>query len=239
MTSDESRRFTDREVALVLRKASEIEESEGTDGRGGLSARDLEEIAREVGISQLAITQAIASLERGETSRRSLLSAPATHRTIRAVEGELSEEAVRRLVRLIDERADQAGVVSEALGSVRWTGSDRIRSTQVSITPEGGETRIQVVEKLAPRIRGAVHGIPIAWGVMIAGPLVEQLGLSGAGLAAVVALGAAAGLAAGRVVWGIFSAKSRARVERLTADLTQTAREAAAAGLLAESGGDE
>jgi DNA-binding transcriptional ArsR family regulator len=71
MTSDESRRFTDREVALVLRRASEIEESAGTDGRGGLSARDLEEIAREVGISQRAITQAIASLERGEASRRS------------------------------------------------------------------------------------------------------------------------------------------------------------------------
>jgi hypothetical protein len=63
---------------------------------------------------------------------------------------------------------------------VRWTGSDRIRSTQISITPEGGETRIQVTEKLAPRLRRAVYAVPALWGVMLAGPLIEQLGLSGA-----------------------------------------------------------
>jgi len=51
VSSDGSRRFTDREVATLLRKASEIEESEGSPGSGGLSMDDLQEIAREVGIA--------------------------------------------------------------------------------------------------------------------------------------------------------------------------------------------
>lgn len=65
MSMDPTRRFTDREVAIVLRKASEIDEGEGADaGSGaGLSLEDLKEIAREVGISAQAIDRAARKVE--------------------------------------------------------------------------------------------------------------------------------------------------------------------------------
>ena len=46
MSIDPTRRFTDREVAIVLRKASEIDETEGAGpgGGAGLSLEDLKEI---------------------------------------------------------------------------------------------------------------------------------------------------------------------------------------------------
>jgi hypothetical protein len=47
---------------MVLRKASEIEESEGSSGSGGLSMDDLQEIAREVGIAPEAIAKAVERL---------------------------------------------------------------------------------------------------------------------------------------------------------------------------------
>ena len=47
--SEGSRRFTDREVALVLKRASEIDEAEVAGAASGLSLHDLTEIAGEVG----------------------------------------------------------------------------------------------------------------------------------------------------------------------------------------------
>lgn len=48
---------------MVLRKASEIEEREGSAGSGGLSLDDLQEIAREVGITPEAIAKAVDGLD--------------------------------------------------------------------------------------------------------------------------------------------------------------------------------
>ena len=39
MTGDGSRRFTDREVAIVLQKASEIDESEGSSASDPLASK--------------------------------------------------------------------------------------------------------------------------------------------------------------------------------------------------------
>lgn len=55
--TDSDRRYTDQEVALVLAKASELEEGRAltsTSGRG-LTLRELHEIAKEVGLSPRAI----------------------------------------------------------------------------------------------------------------------------------------------------------------------------------------
>jgi len=238
MSADESRRFTDREVALVLRKASEIEETSGAAGGGGLSLRDLQDIGREVGISPAAIAQAAARLE-GTGRRPALLrSAPLVRKTVHAVPGELNEEAVAGLVRLVDERADTTGSVSEALGSVRWTGRDRFWNLQVSVTPRDGETTIQVVEKAVPRLRRVMAVVPAAWGVILAMPAAAGLHLSAVPQLGVLALGAVAGAAVGRMVWGVLSARSEAKVSRLAADLTREAQEAALRGLLVGAGDD-
>jgi len=238
MSADESRRFTDREVALVLRKAAEIEETSGGAGGGGLSLRDLQDIGREVGISPAAIAQAAAALE-GAGRRTTLLrSAPLVRRAVHAVPGELNDEAVAGLVRLVDERADTTGSVSEALGSVRWTGGDRYWNLQVSVTPREGETAIQVVEKAAPRLRRVMAILPAAWGAMLAVPAMASLHLPAVPGVGALALGAVVGAAVGRVVWGVLSARSEAKVTRLAADLTREAQEAALMGLVVGTGNE-
>ncbi|MFC1660302.1 hypothetical protein ACFL3S_02400 [Gemmatimonadota bacterium] len=114
MTSDKSRRFTDREVAEL-------------DARAG-----------------------------GNPFARGQL----VHQAIRAVEGELSQEAVAELLQYVDGTSDQVGVVSEALGSIQWTAQDRFRTTQVSITPSKGETKRRVIERATTRLRNLVQAIP-------------------------------------------------------------------------------
>lgn len=233
-----NRRFTDNEVALVLRKAAEIDEASGSASGGGLSLDDLKEIGREVGISPEAITRAVASLERkgGGSAVRLVTGSSLVRRAVYSVDGELSSDGIARLIRLVDEKSEAAGEVTEALGSVRWTSRDRFRGTQVSITPEKGETTIQVVEKALPRLRRVVHLLPTAWGGILSGAVFGRL-VSGplpgsATEAALLALlmGIGGGAAVGRLVWSWLSAQSRDRVERLAAELSREARDAVRRG---------
>ena len=234
--SDGSRRFTDREVAMVLKKASEIDESDGSGGGAGLSMKDLEDIAREVGISSDALSKAVARVDRGPVRSRDgiLAGAPASHKSVHAVTGELNEAAMNNLLHLVDERMESAGAVSEALGAVRWTSSDRFSSTQVTITPQDGETTIQVSEKLIPRWKRVMHGIPMGWGGIIGLAAVQGPGAPGNAVAVAVAIGAALGLGAGRIAWTFLSERSEKRVQRLAADLSREAYSASRAGMLAD-----
>ncbi len=222
--SERSRRYTDREVALVLRRASELDDSEGP-GSGGLSHRDLTEIAAEVGISPAAIDRAIASLDRGRDFGPALTGAPLVRKAVHAVPATLREEDIAHLIRLVDERTDAAGSVTEALGSVRWTSSDRFKSTRVSITPGEAETAIEVVEKVTPRLRRVIHLIPPVWGVALSGAILSGMPPSAGGTAMTVGLGVAAGVAVGRGAWNLLSRQSERRVRRLAERLADAGAE--------------
>ena len=221
MNRHPTRRFTDREVAAVLRHAADLDERAGSVEGGGLSMEDLREIAAEVGISADSIDRAVAALDRPRPIDATWWSgAPAARRAVRAVPGELEDGEIARLVQVVDERHAAGGAVSEALGSVRWTGSDRISASVVSFTREGGETAIQVVEKINPRIKRVVQLMPGAWGAMLAAPFV---GVVGGGTMASLGLlggGVALGLGAGRVAWNVMSRLARGRVERLADELS-------------------
>ncbi len=232
MSSDGSRRFTDREVATVLRKASEIEEREGSAGSGGLSLDDLQEIAREVGIAPEAIAKAVDGLDSARVRSPLRGGAPSAHKAVHAVRGELNDEALGQLIRLVDDETDSAGAISEALGSVRWTTGDRFHSMQVSLTPENGETVIQVVEKVRPRLRRAIQFLPAPWAMIFVTGMITVWDLTATGTAIWLAAAALAGGALGHFAWNRISARSRARVERLAATLSRHAYEASKKGLL-------
>jgi hypothetical protein len=229
---DSTRRFTDQEVAVVLRTASEIDARDGAIvGGGGLSLEDLREIAAEVGISPRAIERAVARLDSRARAPGAWVGAPLVRKAVRAVPGELDRESVARLVHLVDEHTTSAGAISEALGSVRWTTSDRLRSSLVTITPAHGETTIQVAEKTLPRIRRIFHLLPVAWAAMIAAPIIGASGITGpVGAAATLAGSAVMGVGIGRGVWNLLSVRSGQRVERLAAALSEEAARAAGPG---------
>ena len=114
--------------------------------------------------------------------------------------------------------------MSEALGSVRWTARDRMRSSRVSITPKADETTIEVVEKAEPRLKRIMHFLPAAWAVMLVAPLVGVFEASAPGAAA-IALGAMAGGAGvGRLAWNTLSMFSERRVRRLAERLANEAQ---------------
>jgi hypothetical protein len=218
-----SRRFTDREVALVLKRAAELDDAEVEGAPSGLSLGDLTEIAGEVGISPAAIQKAVAGLDRRSPVGPALAGAPLVRRAVHAVPGTLDETAIARLIRLVDAEADAAGTVSEALGSVRWTASDRFMGTQVNFAPGGDQTSIEVMEKASPRLRRILHLVPAAWSLMLSGPVVGATALGSIETAGVAALAVVAGLGVGRAAWTIISRRSGRRVHRLAETLATAA----------------
>jgi len=122
-----------------------------------------------------------------------------------------------------DDRVSAPGIVTEALGSIRWTSQDRFLTTQVSLTPGTEGTTIRVQERLANRIRRVVNLIPGFWGGIMGMAISTSLDLP---TAVVIGGGAVLGLGVGRAVWSLLSRQSSARVEALAAELEQRARTA-------------
>lgn len=221
---DRSRRFSDREVALVLKKASELEESEGSGVGGGLRLEDLQEIAAEVGISPGVLDRAVSELD-ARTGGNPFAKGQLVHQAVRAVEGELGEEGVSELIRHVDGTSDYVGVVTEALGSVQWTAQSRFRSLQVSITPGKEETKLRVIERATARLRLLGQAVPtMTCSALVAGS-VGQFGPSSGVVALFTAMGGLVGAMIGRALWGHLSGQSRGRVDELAGELTRAAEE--------------
>jgi hypothetical protein len=226
-------RFTDKEVAIILRRAADLEKrppsAGGSSGRG-LTLSDLKEIAAEAGIDPEMVSRAVTELASPKGLRSgSLLIGPDTvRREVRAAQGELSKEEMAELVRVVDEEVRDQGIVQEALGHVRWTSQGRFLSTQVSLEPGGGETLIRVEERHSDAIRGVLHAIPASYGLIfgLAGALEGMnLGLVPGALFALAS--AAAGWGLGGAIWRGMAGRSKARVQRLAERLGIRAREMA------------
>jgi hypothetical protein len=232
--AESSHRFTDREVALLLQRAAEIEAQRGDALAGqGMSLRQLREIAYDVGISAEVFEEAVASVQAGaKPAKRSFLGAPLTHKAARGVDGRLDQQAMERLIQVLEEAMDETGTVSEALGVVRWTSivaDQRFDpTTQVSLAGEGDETRIAIVRRhpdlmpiflhVMPTIIGAALGTIISTGALqIHGPVV----------AIIAAVGAMFGGTIGHQIWCAIGERSSRKVQEVADTLALAARDLA------------
>lgn len=223
--TNQMRRLTEREVALVLRRAVEIdEESEGEASSPGLGLGELREIASEVGIRPEAVEKALVELNSGHRVERvSILGPAATQSTIRSVPGRLRDDQLRDLTQIADTIVAGTGVVTEALGAVRWTSQGRFLNTQIALSPSDEGTSIRVHEQFAGRVRRAVHLVPGAWGMVLGMAGASALGLAGVATGGFAIGSIALGMGVGRIAWAVLSRQSRARVQRLAGVLEQEA----------------
>lgn len=226
---DSGRRYTDHEIALVLQRAVELEERRLQSSAGrGVSRRELHEIALEVGLSPEVIDEAIGLVDAGVTTpTRSLLGPPLSYKQVRGVRGKLEEDDLQRLVRIVDDRVEAAGTVTEALGTVRWTSLQRGhkfgRTTQVALTVGDEETQIQVVERFPSGLRAVLHLLPGVWGLMIGGAVTASAGVGGPGALGIAMGSVALGVGIGRTVWRFLARQSAQEVQQIANDLASAA----------------
>lgn len=207
-------RFDDREFALILKKAAELQARDaGGAPRAGHTRLEIEEIAAEAGIDERYVRQAFALVTHAAPDRwRALLGPPAHAQAVRVLPGSLSPEGVNAVLDALQAEMGQPGSAREVLGGVEWTAKDSFGPVHAVVRPGDGGTQLRLGTDR--RETAAVLHILLPIGGLIVGAVLDGT-VSPLPGAATVALTTGGGLVAARLIWGRVMERWRGRVERM------------------------
>lgn len=235
-SSSKDRKYSEEEFALILRKASDLQESTRADADtsngGGFSLEEIQAIAAEVGIDPAAVARAASVLGAVEWEERSglgrlLFGETATFHLDLEVPGRIPTEEMGRVLEDIRRTLEHQGKVSEVLGGVQWKTVGELSAINVNISPRGERTSLQVVGD-----RSAAGAATFIFPMAGAGILVGALGAvfdpgSALGITSLVAGLLGGGFLVSRTLWTRGSRRFRKRLTRLMETLTQSVLAAA------------
>ena len=172
------RSYDDKQVALILRRAAELQ-SGGGDApakTSGFSLRELEEIALEAGIDPENIRLAAQEIESGaplDGEWAEVFGAPLTLRAARDVPGEVTESIFDEILVDIQNAGLGHGHPSVVGNTLTWRtgGGQNASSLQITVAARDGRTEIRAEER-RHQMAGGLFG-----GVMGGGGLGLGLGL--------------------------------------------------------------
>ena len=163
-----NRRFNDEEVALIIKRAAELQQTEAIadESTNALTLTEVEQIAKEAGIDPSLIRRAALTLDRpGEVNRPSpWVGAPTRLVFERVVDGEVSSDEYEALIDIVRRTLGDNGLPSVLGRTLAWSSSmqgsrrrSHGRQVDVNIVSRGGVTTIRVEEELR-NIAGALFG---------------------------------------------------------------------------------
>lgn len=213
------RSYDEREVALILKRAVEMQEGHG-EGQQRLTLGDVQQIAREVGIDPLHVTRAAETLEqRPLKGGRSLLGAPTTLQTSLAFDRELTDTEVGEMLDLLRSTVGLQGTTSQGLDTVEWAGRDSIGGYSLSVSRRSGSTRLRLSTQRSEQAVVVVIASGVA-GMVAAGVVAGLVDPSTAGgLWAVFGGSGVAALGSARFLWQRIARGWEARLRDLAGRL--------------------
>jgi hypothetical protein len=234
------RRFNDEEVALIIKRAAELQQTEQTAQEPGnaLSLSEVEQIAKEAGIDPRLIRQAALGLDKHEITNRPSpwLGAPVRIVFERVVDGEIPTEEFETIVDEVRRSMGQNGIPSVLGRSLAWSstmsgGRRRARGRQVdvSVVPRGGVTTIRVEEELG-NVAGALVGGIVGGGGGGSSGLVMGIGMgifhSAAMAAGLLAFSLGGFYLLARTIYSGIAAKREKQIRELADRLAEVAESA-------------
>ena len=144
----DGRRYTDREVRLILKSAVELQQRASDDGEpsGGMSLAELEQVAAEAGIEPSLLRRAASALDADlppEGGNR-FLGGPTEIVVERIVDAPLDASGFEPLLAALRGQTRHLGESSTVGRLFGWHGRVDGAKTEVSVTPAGGRTQIRV-----------------------------------------------------------------------------------------------
>ena len=229
-----NRRFDEREVAEILRRATEPRPGTSLPSRAGsdgLTLDEVKEVAAEAGIDPARIEEAVNALARPEekSTLDAFLGAPTSVRFEADYDVELDEEGRREAVRLIRATMGSQGVVGGHGEDLEWMDQDGFGARNVNLYRTARGTRVEIMGRFREAGSGAA-GVTFtvgAVGAFVSTAFVMAIGTIGLVTAPVV-LGAMYGLP--RLTLG----RTVRRETRKLADLADRLREALNARAVAD-----
>lgn len=197
-------RLSDREAKEILERASRIE---AAGDLTSLSVTELHEIAQQAGIPSEALSKAIEEATRvsakGKDSRQGWLH----HREISVVRGQISDEDLAWLTRLLDQLGQIEGTVQYQEGVYRW----RSRSGfDIEVLNRPTEAQLSVESRQYSSAAKAAVGFAGA------GFLAGLLGADGFNSVFPYAMGAVAAGASFGVYWKLRLGRLRKSIGKIT-----------------------
>ncbi|HXF24542.1 MAG TPA: hypothetical protein VN602_08470 [Gemmatimonadaceae bacterium] len=195
-----TRRYNDAEVALVIKRATELQASEVQNAdvrQTGLSLVELEQIAREAGIDPSLIRRAARDVDTRQSSRPAskFLGAPSVIVMERTIDGEVPTTEYEVIVDMLRRAFNDNGMVGTLGKSLAWSSASRGygrrgngQQVNASVTPRDGRTVIRIEQSLRGTAGGLFGGLMggIGGGTtgisISAGMLVFHSALAAAGL---------------------------------------------------------
>jgi hypothetical protein len=141
------RLYTEKEISAILQRSGELHAEQGKTETQGLTLRELQQIAAEVGISADAVASAANELEQAGHPKQgaSWAGFPTKLEFDRIVQGEISEEMWPEVAAALNDTFGVVGVSGQVGRMMEWTYSDRKTSQlQVSLIPKDGQTKIRI-----------------------------------------------------------------------------------------------
>ncbi len=216
------RRFSDEEVALILRRATEAAGPAGRGAGDGLTLAELRAIGAEAGIDPEAITRAARQVvARPPEERNLLLGAPVTRQLEEVIPGRVDPDGLADAVLAIRRVMGRQGVVTTELDGVHWKARDTMGGRYVSIRPVGGRTMVRALGNY--RDGAFVHfmagGTMTGMGALVVLKTTGLLAALGLGVAPILA--AAAYLPA-RWLWRRRARREQAHLEATLQEVVRT-----------------
>lgn len=219
----DTRRYDDEQLALVLRRAVELERNGHAtppalrpSPAGGFTATDIRSIAAEAGIDAGAVERALRTFDVAPPSGVARLAGGPVHlRRDATLPGRLTDEVHGRLVGRIRREAAHHGVVVPEGGTLVWRTVGQPTQLDVVVEPDEGSARVAVTADRKGSAGLTVFGSFAAWlvGAGITGAVLDPTG--GAGAALILGTAVAGGAATARTLWAWSTRRLRDRMDRL------------------------
>jgi len=227
-----SRRFNEKEVAQIIKRASEMQVDDATPASTttGMSLAELEQVAREAGLDPALVRRAATDLDTRVTERKPSLfvGAPTSLQLERTIDGEIPVEEYESLVLEIQRILGEMGTASTLGRTLQWTMSPQSgrhhsgRTVQVVITPRHGHTTIRIDEPLGGLAGGLFGGLMGGMGGGLSGVAVGiGVGAFHSGTVAVGLMGVfvSSSYLLARTIFGQVSRRRGARLQELMSRL--------------------
>jgi hypothetical protein len=228
--SDDERRYSDEEFALILRTASEIREGpDPAPPREGLTLRQIREIAVEVGIDPDRVARAAALLPSAPDSAVARwLGGPPRHRLEHVIPIVVPAGELGRVIDVARKAVATQGENREIMGGLEWTASAATASFGASLTPRDGGTVLQASTDRTESMAGIYGGVGMST-VGIVGLLLVKLvfGETDAGIVASLLYSLPPAFLFARTVWSRSTKKYRERLVHLVEAMVKEAEKAA------------
>lgn len=229
MSGPEERRFTDEEVAVILRRAADTELRADLPSPHGSTLADLMVAAEEVGLDPAAVRRAAAIRPAADEGlAKTALGAPDHREVVAVLEGTRLPEDRSDLVRVAERLLGMKGkVIDSTPERVVWREDHVFGRTTVTLQQLGNQTEVRVEADRAGHYLASWFAGLVGWG-LVAG----LTPLASLGPLATVASFAVLPLLLARPLWVRADRRLRPKLERAVLELARTLEEGAGGTLV-------